>query len=261
MKPVFDYIRIGRDYPQMSLWGTDNNHYNRLHIPLSGKATISIGKEYSQIMEPGYAYFLPSYSDLVLSVEPGEEYDHLYMDVYVSPLVISKHPRVIKLSDDKVMESFAQAFENIFNEISIMNCFISSINPPPAYFKKFSDSILLYIFERYYVRFSEDNLLTKAIRYIYDHYSENISNEDIAASVHVHTRHLVRIFNENLNITPHKFLIDLRVTRAKAMLAEGKTAKDVCYCCGFGNPKTFGETFKRETGLSISEYVDKLKNG
>ena len=71
----------------------------------------------------------------------------------------------------------------------------------------------------------------------------------------------VRIFNENLNITPHKFLIDLRITRAKAMLAEGKSAKDVCYCCGFGNPKTFGETFKRETGLSVSEYTEKLKNG
>lgn len=262
MKPTFNYVRIGCGYPIVDLWGiNDSNFYNRLHIPLSGTALLSIDKKNTQVLESGYAYLLPAGSNLSISTEAGEKYLHLYVDVYVSPWVVSKNPRVMKLDDDILLAKYTQilqsALENEFDNKEILlkkgTLFL------PDYLKLFLDSMLMYIFARYDVRLSQDNMLDKALRYIYDHYSEDISNEDIAASIHIHSRHLIRIFKDSLKKTPQQFLNEYRIALAKAMLVDGQSVKKVCYSCGFNSTKTFGAVFKRVVGSTITDFMKKIK--
>ena len=263
MKPIFNYLRIGCGCPSFGVWGkNDNNFYNRLHIPLSGKALLSNNDKFTQVMEPGYAYLLPSCTDLSLSECVGEEYVHLYIDVYVSPLVVSKNPRVMKLDEDNLLTKYTQTFQAILENVDAEGEIILNKGTLilPNYFKLFLDSMLVYIFERYDVKMLHDNMLDKAIRYIYEHYSEDISNEDIASNLHVHSRHLIRIFKDVLKKTPRQFLNEYRIAMAKSMLVEEKSVKEVCYACGFNSPKNFGVVFKRVTGELLSDFLKSIKS-
>lgn len=274
MIPVFNFLRIGHGLSDEKTWGKDwNDSFNRLHIPLSGKAVIRVDKRQEQILEPGKMYLIPSHVNVVLNTVEGEAYEHFYLDFYISPIVVNKELVIMDPEKDVMLRKYKDMFYSTFIEeyskaekiqgyvlqhihrgIQQIGRFEFNALSIPRYFDYFIRSMLLYIFDEYNVKFLKNTRLAKAMEYIYDHYSDDITNEDIAESIHVHPRHLTRLFKEVFNKTPHQCLVEYRINMAINMLEEGQQIKDVCYKCGFKDMVTFRLAFKRMNCYLPSEY-------
>ena len=97
--------------------------------------------------------------------------------------------------------------------------------------------------------------ISKAILYMQEHYQTNISINDICALIYLSPYHFKRIFKEHTGRTPHRYLMDIRLKKAKDLLmSKGNPIEEIARLCGFVNAGHFAVAFKRDTNLSPSEY-------
>lgn len=98
--------------------------------------------------------------------------------------------------------------------------------------------------------------LRPAIRYLEEHYQEpELTNEILARECAVSGVYFRRLFVRHYRMTPRQYLIDLRLNRAKQLLAENALKIGaVAQQCGFSNPYHFCRLFKEKTALTPTEY-------
>ena len=97
--------------------------------------------------------------------------------------------------------------------------------------------------------------LKRMLGFIRDHFAEDISPADIAASAGVCERECFRCFKQELGTTPLSSLTDFRVRKAAELLREtDRSVTDIAAACGFANSSYFGKVFRRRMNLSTLAY-------
>lgn len=97
--------------------------------------------------------------------------------------------------------------------------------------------------------------LKRMLGFIRDHFAEDISPADIAASAGVCERECFRCFKQELGTTPLATLTDFRLRRAAELLREtDRSVSDIAAACGFANSSYFGKVFRSRMNLSPLAY-------
>ena len=92
--------------------------------------------------------------------------------------------------------------------------------------------------------------------------STRITMDDISKKFYRSKDDIIRQFKKKYNTTPHNFLIDLRIARAKNLLVNSKkTLAEIANHLCFSSEFHFSNTFKKRVGLSPSEFRKKRKQG
>jgi AraC family transcriptional regulator len=85
--------------------------------------------------------------------------------------------------------------------------------------------------------------------------TETLALADLAAAVGLSPFHFLRIFRRTTGITPHRYLVDVRLRRATSLLTDtSRPVTDIAYDAGFGDLSNFVRTFHREIGCSPGAY-------
>ncbi len=93
--------------------------------------------------------------------------------------------------------------------------------------------------------------LQKMLKYIYEHYSENVSLDNIAKSADVSRSEAGRCFNAYMGCSPVDALIQYRLQMAHQLLGErAKTLEQISYACGFNSVNYFSRQFKKKYGCT-----------
>lgn len=95
----------------------------------------------------------------------------------------------------------------------------------------------------------------KAESYIETNYSYPITVEDIAHYVGVSRSHLFRSFQTYMQRSPKEYLTEYRIKQACHLLKETElSVSAIAYSVGFENNLYFSKAFKKQKGVSPSEY-------
>ena len=99
------------------------------------------------------------------------------------------------------------------------------------------------------------------IEFIYGHYAEKISLDDIAAAGIMSRTKCCNLFRENMNQTPMEFITSYRIHKSIKLLADNALSiSEIAQECGFYGASYFAETFRKITGYSPRDYRKSLKN-
>ncbi len=94
------------------------------------------------------------------------------------------------------------------------------------------------------------------IRYIHRHYDDDLSLNTLADVLHMTSAYVSRLFSRESGTTYRKYLTELRVEKAKELLATTNLSiAEVCDRVGFNDYFHFIKTFKRLTGTSPGKYT------
>lgn len=104
-------------------------------------------------------------------------------------------------------------------------------------------------------------LIQQAIAHIHKHYHEDISLYEVAEAVNVSLAHLSRLFKDECGTNYIKYLNEYRVEKAKILLDENRSFKEVAEMTGFNHYNYFFKVFKDYTHMTPHEYVEYQKNG
>lgn len=108
-----------------------------------------------------------------------------------------------------------------------------------------------------------DSTFIEAIKYIYEHYTEEeLELMSVAKAIGVHPVYLSRIFSGNAGMGFLKYLSMLRTSKAsEGLLREpDKTVSEIALGCGFGSIRSFNRQFYDIFGTTPTEYRQKSRN-
>ncbi len=104
--------------------------------------------------------------------------------------------------------------------------------------------------------YRERDLGTKVVRYVYDHACENITLSSAAHDLGVSESHLSHLFAQQFHVNFRRFINAIRIDKAIMLMRDPyMTLTQVCYQCGYDNPRTFRRSFVRETGALPAAYM------
>src|SRR5258708_33339193 len=95
--------------------------------------------------------------------------------------------------------------------------------------------------------------VTQAVDFIPDNYAGGLSLSDIAAAAHLSPFHLSRIFKKATGVSPHQYLLQVRVNSARSLLtagAGGRSLAAVAAAVGLADPSHLTRHFKRMPGVT-----------
>jgi len=101
------------------------------------------------------------------------------------------------------------------------------------------------------------NHIIRAKNFIDNNFDHPINLNQVALTAHSSKFHFIRLFRKYYGRTPHQYLIEKRVTKAKQLLQEGSSVIDACFAVGFDSVSSFSTLFKRMNGLSPDIYKRK----
>jgi len=97
--------------------------------------------------------------------------------------------------------------------------------------------------------------VSDAKRFIDENFSESITLNDIAKSVHLSEIYFHNLFTESTGTTPHKYLIIKRIENAKKLLRSSTLSiNEIAEYSGFGSQQYLNKVFKKETGVTPLSY-------
>jgi AraC-like DNA-binding protein len=90
--------------------------------------------------------------------------------------------------------------------------------------------------------------------YLHAHYDQDISLNELAALAGIDRFRLTRGFKQAYGLAPHAYLVQLRLSRARRLLAHGETPADVAATLGFADQSHLGRWFRRAYGVTPAAY-------
>lgn len=134
----------------------------------------------------------------------------------------------------------------------ILNCTDISVasNTVVNVFKAYCDEVKLQKLR------SSDDLSYRIINYIKDNLSDpEMCVATIADKFNMSRNYLSKLFKEQQNINLHDFINEIRVQKAKSLLANTTMSLgEICDSTGFGSYRTFIRVFKQIEGVTALEY-------
>ncbi len=106
----------------------------------------------------------------------------------------------------------------------------------------------------------EHHAVSRARDIIQDQFSDDLSLTELAQMAGLSPFHLVRVFEKALGVTPHGYLTQVRVERAKAELGRNGRIADIAADCGFSDQAHLTRLFKRQYGITPGKYRKILQN-
>lgn len=97
--------------------------------------------------------------------------------------------------------------------------------------------------------------VARARAFLHDHPSRAVSMDEVACAAGVSPFHLCRLFHREVGLPPHAYHAQVRVARAKDLLAAGLPIAQVATATGFYDQSQFGRHFRRVVGVTPGRYA------
>jgi AraC family transcriptional regulator len=108
--------------------------------------------------------------------------------------------------------------------------------------------------EKRYINGLTNRKLALVLDLIESDLSQDLSLTVLANSVGLSEYHFLRMFKQSTGLTPHQYVINQRIERAKELLKRtDMTITEIAYLLGFSTPAHFTHYFRRKTGIAPSQ--------
>ena len=98
--------------------------------------------------------------------------------------------------------------------------------------------------------------LQQITEYINEHLHEEVKLIELAAIVQISPYHFLRLFKQSTGITPHQYILQRRIDKAKYLLRQSELSiTDIALRVGFCDQSHFTRCFKRLVGMTPKQFL------
>lgn len=212
-------------------------------------------------LTPGSLVVVPAFTEHSCNPLPNQDwsYQMMHLDAsWLSALIeeglsnsIEQKIPVLKpeiIRKSEVYQSFCKMNETLFNpnftvlekEQQLIDTLIQFIFPSMSW---------RFLHNKQYLRAALDELIN-----LLNQHQTFLSLEELAQSSGLSRFTIIRLFKQNLGLTPHAFQLNLRIHQARQQLKTGKSITAIAYDLGFSDQSHFHRVFKQFAGATPRQY-------
>lgn len=106
----------------------------------------------------------------------------------------------------------------------------------------------------HYIPSKNNELIRRAMAYIYEHFNSPLTLEDTARSVHLHPSYFSSLFKQSTGSSFKEYLNMIRIEESKRLLSNTDfSIIDIASAVGFEDQSYFSKVFKKYTGLTPTQ--------
>jgi AraC family transcriptional regulator of arabinose operon len=106
----------------------------------------------------------------------------------------------------------------------------------------------------------EQDAITAVLLYINEHFREKVNLKKYAEIAHLSLSRFSHLFTEKVGVSPHKYVLSLRIEEAKELLmCSSMSVIEIAAHIGIDDPSYFSRIFRKHSGCSPVEY--RKRNG
>lgn len=220
-------------------------HYE-LSIYMEGNGTVSIrGAEYP--ISRGAVRFVPP--GTLLSSVPDYRCISVYFDFGVENTVCH----------NPILDGIPCFFETACQQLPLFEALLKAYHSEQITARLRQNMLLMELlvtlFEEVCSKEADCDAVNLCIRYMREHFAEDITQEALGAMTGYSGLHLMRLFVRHTGRTPHKWLTAIRLLHAQKLLTETeKKLEQIAVECGFNSVSHFKTLFKRINSCSPGAY-------
>lgn len=243
-KTYLEFLAFMCHEPKFKNWKIKNRRTSSIMTVEKGTFIYEFqGKEFE--LKSGESIFLPYLSSYSYKITTNHCICHQVM------FNIFDAEGTLKLSDNPKKTSDAKVGE-LIKKIVVQGNSPNQLSP----FKFTADfyTVLSMFFEKTIDR-REVLRIFPALKYIEEHYAENINLDNLAELCMLSQSQLRRLFKAETLMSPIEYKNSLRIKAALSMLIYSeKNISEISQELGFANPYIFSRTFKEWEGVSPTEF-------
>lgn len=236
------------------------------------------------LIHEGEALFINSQAMHSLSVAPkSQNYSSINIifnpDYLILPAQTSLYAKYIyPITQNQDLRAFYisnETLKKLSSDISVTDILNNNLSECPGYeiqTREFLTRLWFHILENIPKGESSDGDATRSkvsmdekrtketIQFIESHYSEAITLEEIADSIHLSKSECCRCIKRCLNMTPFEYLMRFRILKSTQIMSTQKTASiaDLASAVGFNSCSYFNKLFRKYMGCTPSQYKKRL---
>lgn len=243
---------------------------------LQGAIECHIGEEIIELRE-GDTFFINSgvihkyqapkvcrekqcmFSDILFLPEIIAPNSSLIYEKYIRPIVLYGKPFLVM----RQTQAWEESVQNLYHHI--VNVCLDEEDLTELRIQAGVSELWTRLFHYLYREESEQqenkNILAQArlrkmMQFIWDHFHEKITLDDIAASANISKSAALRCFRSGMQTSPVGYLNDFRLNRAKELLLTShSTVSEIAVSVGFDNVGYFDRVFRRTFGLTPKQFA------
>lgn len=102
--------------------------------------------------------------------------------------------------------------------------------------------------------------IAAVVRYIREHYADKeLTTRSIAENTYLSQNYMCALFKKETGKTVNEFITEIRLERAKELLKDPRVKLyEIAFAIGFTDANYFSSMFKKATGLSPSQYRERM---
>ncbi|MBQ6965703.1 MAG: helix-turn-helix domain-containing protein [Bacteroidaceae bacterium] len=262
-------------------WQNVSSPFTRIYLVTEGEAKLHLQRplprdgEEVVVLRPGHLYIVPAYtahsyecrgvfSHFYLHVYEGFKKETDVMDRYDLPTEVMAHEGDGWLLEEmcrrhpeaQLPESDPQSYDNTTK----FTDYVHRYNEMPLHEKMQLRGAILMLFSRFMERavprmWTKDERMVKVLAHVHQYIYEDIDIDDLAEVACVTKPYLIRLFRQELGVTPLQYINHKKIEKAQLLLlTEDVAVKEVAYSLGFNDHSYFIRLFKKITGRTPQEY-------
>ncbi len=107
-----------------------------------------------------------------------------------------------------------------------------------------------------YINGLSQRQLTQVVEYIRNHLEQDLGLNELANLLHMSPHYFCHLFKQSMGMTPHQYIIQTRVNRAKELLLTRKySIAEVSLIVGFANQSHLNRYFKKFLGVTPGKFT------
>lgn len=103
--------------------------------------------------------------------------------------------------------------------------------------------------------------ISRCHRFLLENFAEPFSLEDLEKIAFLSKFHILRLYRQVYGLTPYQHLLQLRVGRAKELLAKDFSPTEVAFQLSFADRRSFAKVFKKIAGMPPNGFRESGMSG
>lgn len=213
---------------------------------LNGEACVTIDKEEFSLKEMDII-LIPN--NRVHLCHPKDIKNYKFKMLYIDSEWLSK---TFNIDTNVIKSESCRGNETILN---LLNEFSEKENPTESDNILLLDEILTGYFKIIpYPKPPQKKRLEEIKCYLEKNYLEQLLLDELSEKFSINKYHMIRSFKKQFGLSPHSYIVNLRINKSKEMLKKGFGFTQIANDCAFYDQSHFIKTFRDYTGLTPDKF-------